>query len=65
MNDYDWEYKGNRCNNCHSGILEDKKNKSKRCIMNYPNCDYYNSNYESFINTNHYEKKEDDNVVDK
>ena len=58
--DFNWEYKGNRCSNCHAGILEDEKTKSKRCTMNYPNCDYYNPNYESFINTNHEEKKEDD-----
>lgn len=57
---YDWEFKGNRCSNCHSGILEDKNSNAKRCTMNYINCDYYNSNYESFINTNHDKKKEDD-----
>lgn len=57
---YDWEYKGEICNNCHSGILEDKNSKSKRCTMNYTNCDYYNPNYESFIKTNHVKKKEDE-----
>lgn len=34
-----YKYDGERCSNCHAGILEDNQG-NKQCTNNYTNCDY-------------------------
>ncbi|MDD5551526.1 MAG: hypothetical protein PHS34_09720 [Candidatus Omnitrophica bacterium] len=34
-----YTFKGERCSNCHAGILEDNQG-NKKCTNNYTNCDY-------------------------